>query len=67
MAGIGGHDRAADGEPRGIAQVILVDDFTQFFDDPGEHRLRLVTHASARDAAAAGTLYDATYADAAEK
>jgi lipoprotein LprG len=54
MTGVGSHHRTLDGEASGIAQVILTDDLTQFLDDSGEHRLRLVIVAPLRDAA--GTL-----------
>jgi hypothetical protein len=51
VTGIGGNDRTTDGKARGIAQVVLTDDLTQFLDDSGEHRLRLMSRASARDVA----------------
>src|SRR3984957_11454434 len=52
MTGVGSHHRTLDGEASGIAQVILTDDLTQFLNDSGEHRLRLVIVAPQRDAAA---------------
>jgi lipoprotein LprG len=52
MTGVGSHHRTLDGEASGIAQVILTDDLTQFLNDSGEHRLRLVIVAHPRDAAA---------------
>ena len=51
MTGVGGDHGATDGKACGIAQVVLADDLAQFLDDSSEHRLRLMSLASARDVA----------------
>ncbi len=51
MARIGGDDRTADHQAGELAEVLLADDLTQFFDDSGEHAARL----TGRDEAAKRT------------
>ncbi len=42
MPGVGGDNRPSDGEPSGIAEVFLADDFAHLFNDSGEHAARLI-------------------------
>ena len=51
MARIGDDDRTADHQAGELAEVLLADDLTQFFDDSGEHPARL----TGRDEAAKRT------------
>jgi lipoprotein LprG len=49
MPGVGGDNGPSDGEPSGIPQIFLADDFAHFFDDSGEHAARLTPRVRSDD------------------